>query len=155
MYNKSKEIPPMSTKEILSRCGYRCDLCLAYKPNIESKDQRDILSAGWKKVFDINLSPDQIYCEGCVTRSDNNLTLIDHDCPVRPCATQKDHANCAQCDEFIQADAQYCPTLKDSLVSYDNLTQTLDFDITPKLRKNCIEPYENLDRLTKLIKNKK
>ena len=22
--------------EILSRCGYRCDLCLAYRPNVEA-----------------------------------------------------------------------------------------------------------------------
>jgi hypothetical protein len=23
--------------EVLARCGYRCDLCLAYRPNVEAE----------------------------------------------------------------------------------------------------------------------
>jgi hypothetical protein len=34
-------------KEILSRCGYRCDLCLAYRPNVEANpSNREIVSDG-------------------------------------------------------------------------------------------------------------
>ena len=36
-------------KEILSRCGFRCDLCLAYKKDIGKNDQGQILSDGWFK----------------------------------------------------------------------------------------------------------
>jgi len=37
---------------IITRCGYRCDLCLAYKPNIEAHpENRQILSDGWYKYF--------------------------------------------------------------------------------------------------------
>ena len=33
--------------EILSRCGYRCDLCLAYQPNIQAHLKRQLISDGW------------------------------------------------------------------------------------------------------------
>jgi hypothetical protein len=33
--------------EVLTRCAYRCDLCHAYKNNIEKDDQRQLLSDGW------------------------------------------------------------------------------------------------------------
>jgi hypothetical protein len=37
---------------ILTRCGYRCDLCLAYKPNVaENPSNQQKLSDGWFKYF--------------------------------------------------------------------------------------------------------
>jgi hypothetical protein len=37
---------------ILTRCGYRCDLCLAYKPNVlKNLENQKILSDGWYKYF--------------------------------------------------------------------------------------------------------
>lgn len=30
--------------EIITKCGYRCDLCLAYTPNVEANDRRQLLS---------------------------------------------------------------------------------------------------------------
>lgn len=30
-------------KEILTRCGYRCDQCLGYKDNIQKEDKRELL----------------------------------------------------------------------------------------------------------------
>jgi len=42
--------------EILTRCGYRCDLCLAYKENIIKDDNRALLSDGWYKYLALGLS---------------------------------------------------------------------------------------------------
>ena len=37
-------------REMASRCGYRCDLCMAYAPNLESHpENRQLLSDGWFK----------------------------------------------------------------------------------------------------------
>lgn len=37
-------------EEVLSRCGYRCDLCLAYAPNVQAHPEyRQTLSDGWFK----------------------------------------------------------------------------------------------------------
>ena len=48
-------------KEILSRCGYRCDLCLAYRPHIEAyPEDRQRLSDGWFKYFGFRIPPEEI-----------------------------------------------------------------------------------------------
>jgi hypothetical protein len=53
-------------KEILARCGYRSDLCLAYRPNVErdpSSQQR--LSDGWYKYSGFRIAAERIRCDGC------------------------------------------------------------------------------------------
>ena len=75
--------------EILTRCGYRCDLCLAYAENIKTNDQRALLCEGWRKIFGIDLLPEEIYCEGCLTCSANPI-MVDKGCPVRPCVIAKE-----------------------------------------------------------------
>jgi len=53
-------------KAILTRCGYRCDLCLAYKPNIaKHPENQQILSDGWFKYFGFRLPAEVICCDGC------------------------------------------------------------------------------------------
>lgn len=131
-------------REIITRCGYRCDLCLAYRENIEKDDKRELLSKGWNKIFGIELSPDEIYCDGCLSCHDNTK-LIDGNCPVRPCVISKSIENCSQCDEFP------CDILGGRLVKYDEWEERLDFKITRSDRKNFIKPYENYDRLNALM----
>jgi len=48
-------------KEILARCGYRCDLCLAHKDNIEQNDQREFLSDTWHKIYGFRIPAKEIY----------------------------------------------------------------------------------------------
>lgn len=39
---------------VVTRCGYRCDLCLAYKPNVEAHpENRQRLSDGWHRYFNL------------------------------------------------------------------------------------------------------
>jgi hypothetical protein len=50
---------------ILTRCGYRCDLCLAYRPHATSNPgNQQILSDGWEewkapKILPIGYTKDQ------------------------------------------------------------------------------------------------
>src|SRR5512143_667287 len=82
---------------ILTRCGYRCDLCLAYWPNVEKNpENRQILSDGWFKYFHFRTPPEAIICDGCMAERS-----LDPNCPVRPCVAAKDLENCAHCDEYI------------------------------------------------------
>jgi hypothetical protein len=94
---------------ILSRCGYRCDLCLAYRPNVENNDRRELLSEGWYKYFGFRIPPEKIICDGCLSPGDPRL--VDAGCPVRPCAIAKGVHNCGHCWEYI------CDKLKERLVS--------------------------------------
>ena len=76
-------------RDLLARCGFRCDLCLAYKDNIENNDQRKWLSDGWFKIYGFRIPADNIYCDGCINIECETPKLIDKDCPVRPCAIKK------------------------------------------------------------------
>lgn len=128
--------------EILTRCGYRCDLCLAYKPNIEKHpENRQALSDGWFQYFGFRVPPENISCDGCMEK---NPKLLDKDCPVRPCVIEKGLDNCAQCDEYI------CEKLQQRLVVYEEVAQRVEQEIPENDRARFIQPYENKTRLEAL-----
>ncbi len=78
--------------EIVSRCGFRCDQCLAYRPNAEANPVgRQELSDGWHKYFGFRIPAEEIICDGCLAESPR---LIDKACPVRPCVIERGFANC-------------------------------------------------------------
>lgn len=130
-------------KPILTRCGYRCDLCLAYKPNIEAHpENRHKLSDGWHKYFGFRLQPAEITCDGCMSESPH---LIDGSCPVRPCAIERGLDNCSQCEEYI------CDKLKQRLVTYEGVAERVGAEIPAHDRQCFIRPYENKERLDALV----
>lgn len=128
--------------EILTRCGYRCDLCHAYKDNILKDDKREILSEGWERIFGFKIAPEDIYCDGCISSNCNDIRLIDTECKVRPCVIKKGYENCSQCHELI------CNKLAERIVQYDDLKNKSKEKISRSDRKNIIKPYENYERLS-------
>jgi hypothetical protein len=129
--------------EILTRCGYRCDLCLAYKENIQKEDRRQLLSDGWFQYFGFRIEPEDIYCDGCLEDGCQTVKLIDQGCPVRPCVKEKGLENCSQCDEFI------CEKLKNRIVDYEAIKAGCP-SIPNKDYKQFIFPYENGKRLSEI-----
>ncbi len=128
--------------EIVSRCGYRCDLCLAYRPNVEANPANpQILSDGWYKYFGFRLPADQIICDGCLA---DNPRLIDKTCPVRPCVLDRQLANCAGCPDYA------CEKLSGRLVAYEQLAAKFQQPIPEEDRARFIAPYENKARLDRL-----
>lgn len=129
---------------ILTRCGYRCDLCLAYRPNVEQHpENRQILSDGWFTYFGFRIPPEQIHCDGCLSEHPH---LIDQACPVRPCVIELNLANCAECSDYI------CPKLTERLVTFEEIAQRIGYAIPDADRQRFIEPYENKARLEVLRK---
>jgi len=124
---------------ILTRCGYRCDLCLAYRPNVEANPaNQQALSDGWHKYFGFRIPPEQIICDGCMAE---NPRLIDTACPVRPCVIERGYANCAACPDYI------CEKLAERLVVYEEIAENFE-DVIPEQDRACfIAPYENRRRL--------
>jgi len=126
-------------KPILTRCGYRCDLCLAYRPNIEKNPlNQQKLSDGWFKYFGFRIQPENILCDGCMAE---NARLIDQGCPVRPCVLEKGLDNCAACDEYV------CEKLKERIVVYEEVKQRVGLEIPMDDYLCFIQPYENMGRL--------
>jgi hypothetical protein len=127
---------------ILTRCGYRCDLCLAYKPNVtQNPSNQTKLSDGWFNYYGFRLPASEISCDGCMA---DNPKLIDQSCPVRPCAIEKGLDNCAQCEQYV------CEKLKERLVVFEQVKQRIGADIPEDDYICFIKPYENKRRLDSL-----
>lgn len=126
-------------QEIISRCGYRCDLCLAYRPNVEANPaNRHALSDGWHTYFGFRIPPEAIECDGCMSE---NPQLIDRSCPVRPCAMDRQLSSCAACPEYG------CARLAERLVVYEDIAARIGRPIPENDRLRFIAPYENRRRL--------
>ena len=127
---------------ILSKCGYRCDLCLAYKKNLEKHpENRQVLSDGWYKYFGFRIPPENIYCDGCHAKDGKQ---IDSGCPVQPCVIKHGIDHCAQCEDYI------CEKLQSRMVNFQVIQARFDQPIPESDRVRFIKPYENKNRLVKL-----
>lgn len=127
---------------IVTRCGYRCDLCLAYKPNVEAHpENRQRLSDGWHKYFGFRIPPEELCCEGCLAESPR---LIDPRCPVRPCVMARGLETCAGCESYV------CEKLRTRIVLYTELQERLGEEIPEEEYRLFIRPYESRPRLEAL-----
>ena len=80
---------------IIAKCGYRCDLCPAYKTNLKSDADKKKMCDAWAKYCGSEIPPEAIsVCEGCLEDGG------DPGCTVRPCAIEKYLENCAHCEQF-------------------------------------------------------
>jgi hypothetical protein len=82
---------------IIAKCGYRCDLCLAFEANLSGEADRRRMSEALAKYYNYAVAPDQIRpCKGCRGAA----TTPDPDCQVFPCVTARGLENCGQCPNF-------------------------------------------------------
>ncbi len=126
--NEIKEQP------IITRCGYRCDLCLAYKENIESEEDKQVISDGWFKYFRFRIPPEDISCDGCLSPK-KEPHLIDEDCPIRACVIEKGIDNCSRCEGYS------CEKFETRAVDREDFEKILEEDY-----QKFVRPYENKKR---------
>lgn len=129
-------------KPILSKCGYRCDLCLAYQGNVQKSDDRKKLSDGWFQIYGFRIEPENIICDGCV--SGDNPRLIDKNCPVRPCAILKSVDTCGSCNNCI------CDKLKQRIVSRKTFEEKVGRKFSEDEYQCFVRPYESEKRLKQM-----
>ena len=118
----------------LTMCGCRCDLCKAYAPNVQEKDQRKKLAELWHKYY--GLAPSVMgVCEGCRKKP------TDEGCPVRVCVLAKGLAHCGDCGDFpCNTFAQRCGSFSEEdkkdfdraeydefILAYDNETRLREY----------------------------
>lgn len=129
---------------IVGRCGYRCDLCPAYKDNIRGRQHRQWVSDGWFKFFGFRIPPDEISCDGCWAEDSTNPKRIDTDCPVRPCVIEKGLDSCAQCSEYV------CDRLRERLVDGKKVLERAQGPVPQAERDAFVRPYDNVRRLDRM-----
>ena len=82
---------------VISKCGYRCDLCPAFEANLNGGQGRRRMSEALAKYYNYHLSPEQIKpCTGCRGTTD----APDSNCQVFPCVAARGLDNCGQCPNF-------------------------------------------------------
>jgi hypothetical protein len=129
-------------KEILAKCGYRCDICPAYAPNIGSELEAQKVCEGFHACYGFQLAPATVACAGCL----NEGRHIDADCPVRPCVMDKGLDICAQCASF---DA--CEKLSTRMDFLEPLQEKLARVSAEDFRKFVV-PYQSKPRMLALRK---
>lgn len=131
---------------VLGRCGFRCDLCMAYRLNIEAHPENDSkLSDGWFKYFGFRIPLEKINCPGCLS---NSAETLDTGCLVRPCVNGRELDNCASCEDYT------CDKLIERLVTFEDMQNKAGSPIPDDDRLNFIFPYENKVRLDALRASK-
>ena len=84
---------------VVGRCGFRCDLCPAYKENTNTSAERERASTGWLSHFGVEVPPEKIRCRGCLADESAGFEFHDPHCPIRPCVTGRELETCASCKE--------------------------------------------------------
>ena len=125
-------------EQIIGKCGYRCDLCPAYKPNIKSDADKKRMCDAWTKYFGSKVAPEEITaCAGCL-KGDG-----DPNCEVRTCADEKGLENCAHCEVFA------CDKLKAKMNIVEEKVEDIS-SIPEDDYKLFIKPYLGKECLLKI-----
>ncbi len=123
-------------RDVVARCGYRCDLCLAHKTKIRSPTDQERISDGWFQYFGFRIPPEKVRCDGCLAPDSERPHLIDKGCPVRACILTRGIENCAHCDAYP------CEKLTQRFVDRDALAAGRGAPIPEEDYLSFVEPYE-------------
>jgi len=113
-------------EKMIAFCGLTCSECPAYiATQREDDDERRKVAEMWSKEFKVELKPEDINCDGCISNSER---LFGHTkvCEIRRCGLDKKIKNCAYCDEYA------CEKLTDF------------FKVAPEAKNNLDEVRKSL-----------
>jgi len=133
---------------IISRCGYRCDLCLIYRDNLKGVEDRKRFRDGLLKYYRHHVALEECYCDGCLTDDSQNPVLITADCRVRACAITRGLETCASCDRYP------CGILKRRFIDYGKVRQRFGAPIPRAEYLMFIRPYEGQKELDRIRQKK-
>ena len=133
-------------KEKMGFCGFRCELCPAYKDNITSEEDRQRISDGWFKYYGFRIPAEEIYCDGCLAENCLNPRRIDPECEVRACALERELANCAHCRDYI------CEKLSKKIIKPEKIAERAGGSIPQRDFERFVKPYDSAKILADIRK---
>ena len=132
-------------KPIVSKCGYRCNLCPAHESNLKLEADKKIMCDAWNKYLGGSIKPEMIStCGGCQAEGNQG----DENCPVRPCAAARSLENCAHCEEFA------CERVKSKMNFVEESIKDVSNIPQPDFKK-FIEPFFGRKHLSEIRKSLK
>nr|WP_308741982.1 DUF3788 family protein [uncultured Anaerocolumna sp.] len=130
----------------LTMCGYCCEMCKAYAPNIRKNDERNELANMWKKYYNLDIPPESIYYDGCRC-TNKNARRVDNNCPVRVCVMNKGIEDCSECVSYP------CNTFMERKgLSYEEAENEQKELFNPKEYQDYMLTYDNKSRLDRKLK---
>ncbi len=86
---------------MIASCGLDCSKCEGYQATQADSDTlRAEVAQKWSALYQKEIKPDQINCDGCRTEG-RKLFYCEHVCEIRKCCISKGVENCAACAEFM------------------------------------------------------
>lgn len=128
---------------VLGCCGYRCDLCPAFRANVTRFEDQQRVSEGWHTYYGFQMPAERIVCDGCVDRRPE-ARRVDSTCPVRGCAHRRGLPTCATCPEFG------CGALRARRVTRESVERRFGAQVPPDDVAAFILPYLGWARLRRL-----
>lgn len=80
-------------------CGLDCSSCGANIAYLANDDElRKQVAKEWSEKFQVNITPDQINCTGCMKEG----AKIGHcaECDMRNCVIERKLNHCGECEDF-------------------------------------------------------
>ena len=106
--------------EITGICALNCSECGAFIATRDDDDaKRAEVAAEWSKMFEVELTIEQINCSGCTSDSDVKFAHCS-ECTVRLCGIKRGVTTCAECDDYG------CDTLEEFLKMAPMLREGLE-----------------------------
>ena len=86
---------------IIGRCGLICTDCPAYKANQNDDiNLREKTAKYWSKIYNAEIKPEDIFCEGCLSDKSKNLFSHCSVCEIRQYGINHNIDNCSECKEY-------------------------------------------------------
>ncbi len=139
----------VKNREMISRCGYKCHLCLAYRENVRSDADRERFRRGLLEYYRYPLKLEACYCDGCLADDAGNPVLLTPGCRVRRCVLKKGLENCAVCETYP------CRVLEKKFIDGKKVREKYGAAIPKADYERFVAPYENKGTLDAIRKEKR
>lgn len=136
--------------DIIARCGFKCNLCLIYRDNLEKDAQnRQRFRDALEKYYGDELTLEECYCDGCMTPDSENPVRINKECTIRPCVIARGLQNCACCDLYP------CKDIEGKSIDYQKVMERYGGPLPEEDYRVFVMPYESRDVLDKIRHERK
>ena len=87
-------------ERIMAFCGLTCQDCGAFVATQNDDDAKRVeVSQEWSRLFKVEVKPEDINCDGCLT-DEGRLFSYCKVCEIRRCAKEQGLLSCAHCDSY-------------------------------------------------------
>jgi len=134
--------------EMIARCGFTCDACMAFTDNNHTAADQALVAEGWARYYDVVVPPEKIRCNGCLAQDRGGYAYPDPNCPIAPCVTAKGLDTCAECADYP------CEKLEARMRACDEVKARFLGTISCEELERFIMPYDARTILNRIRKDK-